>query len=142
MQKILFLCTGNSARSQMAEGIVNHYFKTTLEAKSAGIEPKSLNPYAVKVMQEIGIDISNHTVNKPEDFKDLDFDYLITLCDHARESCPLFLTQKPLKRLHWGFPDPAQLTGSEAEIMEGFRMVRDNLKAEIFKLFKTRRKED
>jgi arsenate reductase len=126
----------------MAEGIVNHYFKTTLEAKSAGIEPKSLNPYAVKVMQEIGIDISNHTVNKPEDFKDLDFDYLITLCGPCPGILSAFLTQKPLKRLHWGFPDPAQLTGSEAEIMEGFRMVRDNLKAEIFKLFKTRRKED
>jgi arsenate reductase len=111
----------------MAEGFVNHIGGSSLEAKSAGVEPSSLNPLAVQVMKEAGIDISGHTVNRPEDFADIDFDYLITLCDHARETCPLFLSEKPIERLHWGFPDPAIFEGSEEEKLNFFRQVRDEI---------------
>lgn len=131
MKKVLFLCTGNSCRSQMAQGFVNHFYPGEIEAKSAGVKPTTLNPYAVFVMKEIGIDISGHTVNKPEDFKDIDFDYLITLCDHAAEFCPLFFSEKPLKKLHWNFPDPAKFQGTGDEIITEFRNVRDDIKKQI-----------
>ena len=130
-KKILFLCTGNSCRSQMAEGFVNDMFPGTLEAKSAGVEPSKINPYAVKVMKEAGVDISGNTVNNPGDFKDIDFDYLITLCDHARETCPAFLTNKPIIRLHWGFPDPAIFEGTEEATLDFFRKVRDDIREQL-----------
>lgn len=135
IKKVLFLCTGNSCRSQMAEGFVNHLFPGVLEAKSAGVEPSAINPSAVKVMKEAGIDISLHTVNYPEDFREIDFDYLITLCDHANETCPLFLSRKPLTRLHWGFPDPAIFEGTEGETLHFFGKVRDDIRDKIQNYF-------
>jgi arsenate reductase len=120
----------------MAEGLVNHHFKGRLKAYSAGVEPSSINPRAVEAMKEAGIDISGHTVNRPEDFADVDFDFIITLCDHARESCPLFLSQKPAARLHWSYPDPAHFSGTQDEIMQGFRQVRDEMKKKILEHFR------
>lgn len=131
IKKVLFLCTGNSCRSQMAEGFVNHLFPGNVEGFSAGVEPSAINPLVVKVMKEAGVDISLHTVNYPEDFREIDFDYLITLCDHANETCPLFLAQKPLTRLHWGFPDPATFEGTEEETLQFFGKVRDDIREKI-----------
>jgi len=131
MIKILFLCTGNSCRSQMAEGIINHHFRGKAEAKSAGIEPTAINPFPIEVMKEIGIDISDHRVNHPEDFQEIEFDYVITLCDHARESCPAFLAQKTIKRIHMGFPDPALFKGTQQFIIRGFREVRDSIRKKL-----------
>ncbi|MCD4783563.1 MAG: arsenate reductase ArsC [Candidatus Eremiobacteraeota bacterium] len=135
MLNVLFLCTGNSCRSQMAEGFVNHDFAGKIHAESAGTKPSVLNKNAIKVMEEIGIDISRNTVNSPDDFQDVEFDYIITLCEHARETCPLFLSERPSKRIHMGFPDPALFTGSEEEIVEGFRKVRDDIRKKLLEFF-------
>jgi arsenate reductase (thioredoxin) len=137
MKNVLFLCTGNSCRSQMAEGIVNERFRGKLKAWSAGTHPESINPKAIKVMKEIGIDISHQTVNHPDDFKDIDFDYIITLCSDAEKNCPVIFSKKPVKRIHMGFSDPAKLTGSEEEILEGFRKVRNSIKDRMDEFFES-----
>jgi arsenate reductase len=129
MLKIMFLCTGNSCRSQMAEGFARELGKGIIEAHSAGLNPAGLNKKAVRVMNEIGIDISQHK-SKPIDEALLkEMDVIITLCDNAAESCPL--TPPGIKRLHWSLKDPAKAEGTEDEIMEEFRRVRDEIKENI-----------
>lgn len=127
--RIMFLCTGNSCRSQMADGLAKHLGKDAVEVYSAGIEAHGLNPRAAAVMAEIGIDISQNT----SDVIDIDLlnsmDYAITLCGDAEERCPI--TPPSVKRMHWGFPDPAKARGSEEEIMDQFREVRDGIKRRL-----------
>lgn len=133
--KILILCTGNSCRSQMAEGFFRHHFlsrgdtESAASVKSAGLEPHGVNPHAIKVMAEAGVDISEHTSNHLEEYLELDFDYVITVCDNAAANCPTF--PGPAKRLHWPFDDPASATGTEDEILDEFRRVRDEIGRKI-----------
>ena len=134
-ENILFLCTQNACRSQMAEGIARNYLKGKYEIYSAGINPGSVNPYAVKVLKEIGIDISNHYSKPVQDLLHLPFEYVITVCDHAKEMCPNF-TGEVKNRLHWGFEDPAKAEGSEEELLNKFREVRDLIKKKIESYFK------
>ena len=132
-KKILFLCTHNSCRSQMAEGIANHYLSDRLQALSAGTEATSVNPRAIEVMQEIGIDISGHRSKTMDEFAGVKFDYVITLCGDANEKCPLFFGG--VERMHIGFSDPAKATGSDEEIMAEFRRVRDEIKITLLEFF-------
>jgi arsenate reductase len=127
MKTILVLCTGNSCRSQLAEGYLKHFAGDKANVYSAGIETHGVNPRAVATMKEDGIDISAHTSNHISEYEDIDFDYLITVCDHAKESCPYFATQA--QKFHYNFPDPAKATGTAAEIDEQFRVVRNLIKA-------------
>ncbi len=126
MLKVMFLCTGNSCRSQMAEGFARELGKGQIEARSAGLNPAGLNERAVKVMKEIGIDISQQE-SKPIDEELLKkMDVIITLCNNASEACPW--TPPEIKRLHWSLSDPAKAAGTEKEIMNEFRRVRDKIK--------------
>lgn len=124
---ILVLCTGNSCRSQMAEGFLRHLAGDKAEVYSAGVEVHGVNPRAIASMQEEGIDISSHTSNYIDEYIAIPFDVVITVCDHAREQCPVFPSRAA--QFHENFPDPAQATGSEAEIMEAFRQVRGKIRA-------------
>lgn len=126
MKRILVLCTGNSCRSQMAEGYLRHFANRKADVYSAGIERHGVNPRAITVMKEDGINISNQTSNKVEEYADIDFDFVITVCDNAKEKCPYF--PSTAKKLHYDFPDPAKAKGSEEEIMQQFRDVRDLIK--------------
>ncbi len=126
MKKILVLCTGNSCRSQLAEGYLRHFAEGRAEVYSAGIETHGVNPKAIATMKEDGIDISGHTSNNINEYQDVNFDYLITVCDHARESCPYFPTQA--EKFHYNFPDPAKASGTEEEVRAEFRTVRDMIK--------------
>ena len=126
MKKILVLCTGNSCRSQMAEGYLQHYAGYKAIVYSAGIEAHGVNPRAIAVMWEDGIDISAHTSDLMDKFLHIDFDFIITVCDNARERCPYF--PSTAKQLHHNFPDPARAQGTEEEIMAEFRSVRDMIK--------------
>jgi len=132
-KKVLFLCTANSCRSQMAEGIVNHFLGDRLEAVSAGTEASFVNPRAIAVLREIGVDISGHRSKNMDEFSGQEFDYVITLCGDANEKCPLFFGG--VQRIHLGFPDPARATGSEDEIMAAFRNVRDAVKNALGEYF-------
>ncbi len=123
---ILVLCTGNSCRSQMAHGYLQHFGGDTLEVYSAGIETHGLNPRAIAVMKEDGIDISHHTSNKVEEYSGIAFDHVITVCDNAREACPFFPAE--VQQHHRDFPDPAKVKGTEDEIMRAFRGTRDEIK--------------
>lgn len=127
---VYFLCTGNSCRSQMADGFLQALGRDKYEVKSAGLEAHGLNPRAVQVMQEAGVDIRSHT----SDVIDADMlnraDYVITLCGHADEHCPV-ITSTQVVKWHWGFDDPAKAKGTEEEIMAQFREVRDQIKARI-----------
>jgi len=125
--RILVLCTGNSCRSQMAEGYLRHFASRRAEVYSAGVETHGVNPRAIAIMQEDGIDISEHTSNHLDEYRDLSFDHVITVCDHAKERCPWFPTTA--QKHHRNFTDPAKAAGSEAEIMSAFRTVRDEIKA-------------
>lgn len=125
MTKILVLCTGNSCRSQMAEGYLRN-FDPKLEIYSAGVETHGVNPRAVSIMQADGIDISHQSSNHVDEYQDVDFDYIITVCDHARERCPVF--PSTARQLHQDFPDPAKAQGSEAEIMANFETTRDMIR--------------
>lgn len=127
MKNILILCTGNSCRSQLAEGYLRFFAKDKANIYSAGIETHGVNPRAVKVMSEDNIDISAHTSNHVDEYLSIPFDYVITVCDNANEACPYF--PGDVKRLHHNFPDPAKARGSEEEIMAEFRRVRDMIKA-------------
>ncbi len=132
MIKILFICIHNSARSQMAEAFANFYGKNKLMAQSAGIEPGKLNPFVIKAMGEIGIDISNNKTKSVESFlkSKETFDYVITVCDATSgERCPFFPGQ--VIRLHWEFDDPSAFTGSEEEIMIKVREIRDKIKDKV-----------
>lgn len=130
--KILILCTGNSCRSQMAEGFLK-LFDSNLEVYSAGTKPASyVNPYAISVMKEAGIDISKNKPKLVDEFLSHEFDYVITVCDGAKEACPMF-TGKVKHRLHLGFEDPAEAKGNESEILEVFRKIRNQIKEEFLK---------
>ncbi|WP_131537272.1 arsenate reductase ArsC [Pedobacter nototheniae] len=126
MKKILVLCTGNSCRSQIAEGYLRYFAGNLAAVYSAGIETHGVNPKAIEVMKADGIDISAHTSNNISEYLDLDFDYLITVCDHAKESCPYFPT-KAIK-FHYNFPDPAKAIGTKEEINLQFIEVRNLIK--------------
>jgi arsenate reductase (thioredoxin) len=126
MKKILVLCTGNSCRSQIAEGYLRHFANGNAEIFSAGVETHGVNPLAIAIMQEDGIDISHHTSNNVEEYDDIDFDYVITVCDNARERCPYFPTRA--EKFHHNFPDPAKAVGTKEDIMASFRAVREMIK--------------
>ena len=126
MKKILLLCTGNSCRSQMAEGYLKAFAKGKAEIYSAGIETHGVNPKAIAIMKEDGIDLSKHTSNNIDEYIEIDFDFVITVCDNAKENCPFFPTKA--KKLHQNFPDPAKALGSEEEILMAFREVRQMIK--------------
>ena len=126
MKNILVLCTGNSCRSQIAEGYLRHFAGEKAEIYSAGIETHGVNPRAILIMQEDGIDISKHTSNNIDEYLDIDFDFVITVCDNAKEHCPVFPTKA--KKFHHNFPDPAKSKGIEAEVLEEFRQVRQMIK--------------
>lgn len=129
--KVLFLCTGNSARSQMAEGLLRHLGGDVYEVHSAGLEPKGINPYAIRAMDEIGIDIRNHTSDSLRKYMGhVHFQYVITVCSHADTNCPVGLWSRGTK-LHWPFDDPAAVTGTDDEIMTEFCRVRDQIRAQI-----------
>jgi arsenate reductase len=124
--KVLFLCTGNACRSQMAEGWAHHLVGDRLEAFSAGIDPRGLDPRAVRVMAEEGVDISGQRSKHVREMMKIPLDYVVTVCDHAREQCPLFPGNA--KRIHLGFEDPAAAQGTEEEVLDVFRRVRDALR--------------
>lgn len=125
-KKILVLCTGNSCRSQIAEGYLRHFANSNADIYSAGVETHGVNPRAIAIMEEDGINISGHTSDNMDEYMDIDFDYVITVCDNAKERCPFFPTRA--ERFHHNFPDPAKATGTEAEIMAQFRTVREQIK--------------
>ena len=125
-KKILVLCTGNSCRSQIAEGYLKHFAGNKAEVYSAGVETHGVNPRAVATMLEDGVDISGHTSNAVNEYQSIDFDYVITVCDNAKERCPFFPGKA--KKFHYNFPDPAKATGTEDEIKEQFRQVRQEIK--------------
>lgn len=133
--KILVLCTGNSCRSQMAEGIIQS-LDSNFEVYSAGTRPeKNVNPFAVEVMNEIGLDISSNYPKSVDEFTGADFDYVITVCDNAREICPVF-TGNVKNRIHKGFEDPFNATGSDEEKRAVYREVRDRIKEVFTELFR------
>jgi len=120
------LCTGNSCRSQIAEGYLRHFAANRAEVYSAGIETHGVNPKAIETMKADGIDISSHTSNNITEYLDIDFDFVITVCDNAKENCPYFPTQA--KKFHYNFPDPAKAAGTEKEVQEQFIAVREMIK--------------
>lgn len=124
MKRILVLCTGNSARSQLAQGYLQHFAGEQAEVYSAGVDPKGVNPLAVQVMAEDGIDISHHTSNHVDEYIGISFDYVITVCDNAREQCPFFPSSA--ERIHQSFTDPGHQPGVDA--LTSFRQVRDEIK--------------
>jgi arsenate reductase len=128
--KVLFLCTGNSCRSQMAEGLVNHFLGDTWQAFSAGTKPSGyVHPMAVQVMAELGIDISKYRSKSTDEYRDVTFERVITVCDHAAQNCPAWLGEGIVK--HMGFPDPADAEGSDEERLAVFRQVRDGLREKV-----------
>lgn len=127
MKNILVLCTGNSCRSQIAEGYLRHFAGEKVEIYSAGIETHGVNPRAISIMKEDGIDISKHTSNNIDEYLDIDFDFVITVCDNAKEHCPIFPTKA--KKFHHNFPDPSKSKGTEEEVLEEFRRVRQMIKS-------------
>ncbi|GLI38562.1 arsenate reductase ArsC [Geobacter hydrogenophilus] len=134
-QRVLFLCTHNANRSQMAEGLVNHFLGERWEASSAGTEATAVNPRAIRAMAEMGIDISGQRSKTLSEFDGQTFDRVITLCGGASEKCPLFVGG--VRREHLGFDDPSRATGTEEEIMAEFRRVRDEMKKALLELLTT-----
>lgn len=127
MKKVLVLCTGNSCRSQIAEGYLRHFAGDKAQVYSAGVETHGVNPRAIATMKEDEIDISHHTSNNIDDYYSIAFDFVITVCDNAKERCPFFPTKA--KKFHHNFPDPAKAIGTEEEIMAQFREVRQMIKS-------------
>jgi arsenate reductase (thioredoxin) len=125
-KRVLILCTGNSARSQMAEGLLRRMSDDRMEVFSAGVEQSFVRPQAIEAMREVGIDISGHRSKSVDEFAGQEFDYVITVCDNARERCPVFPGKT--KRIHWSFDDPAAAEGDEAARLAVFRRVRDEIK--------------
>jgi len=125
--KILFLCTGNSCRSQMAEGWAEHLKSDCIEAYSAGVIPVNVNTTTIKVMAEAGVDISSHSAKHVDDFLGVDLDYVISVCDYAKELCPIF--PRDVKTFHKNFDDPSFTIGTADEVLAEFRRVRDEIKA-------------
>jgi arsenate reductase len=129
-KRVLILCTGNSARSQMAEGLVNHLLGDRWEASSAGTAPTgTVHPLAVQAMADLGINISEQRSKSTDEFRGVDFDAVVTVCDHAAQNCPIWLGKG--KKTHFGLPDPAAATGSEEEQLAAFRRVRDEIRAQV-----------
>ena len=128
-KNVLFLCTGNSCRSQMAEGFLRNMAGDKYNVYSAGTNPATINPLAIKVMNEIGIDISKQFSKSVNEFLDKKFDYVITVCDNARQTCPFFPGK--FKDIHWNLEDPAEAIGSEEDTLEVFRKIRDKIKLKI-----------
>ncbi|HEY5463053.1 MAG TPA: arsenate reductase ArsC [Hanamia sp.] len=126
MKRILVLCTGNSCRSQIAEGYLKYFSKDGAEVYSAGIEIHGVNPRTIETMKEDGIDISHHTSNNIDEYRNINFDFVITVCDNAKERCPFFPTTA--KKFHQNFSDPAKATGTQDEIKEQFRQIRQQIK--------------
>lgn len=126
MKNILVLCTGNSCRSQIAEGYLRYFAGHRANIYSAGIQTHGVNPKAIWVMAEDGVDISGHTSNHVDEYAAIDFDWVITVCDHARESCPIIPSKA--QKLNHNFPDPAKATGTEEEILNEFRTVQNQIK--------------
>ena len=126
MKKILILCTGNSCRSQIAHGFLNHYTNSNVEVFSAGIEAHGVNPKAIETLAEIGINISKNTSNLVDEYLEISFDYIITVCDNAKESCPIFPSGKAVK-IHQNFLDPSKKQGDKKTINEEFRKVREEI---------------
>jgi arsenate reductase len=125
-KRVLILCTGNSARSQMAEGLLAHDGTDRFEVESAGTKPGRVRPEAIAVMKELGIDISNHRSKHVDEFKGQQFDYVLTVCDNAKESCPFFPGKS--ERVHHAFDDPAAYEGTEEERLAVFRRVRNEIR--------------
>lgn len=128
-QRVLILCTGNSARSQMAEGLLRHLAGDRFEVASAGVAPSKVRPEAIEVMSEVGIDISSHRSKSVDEFTGQEFDYVITVCDNANEQCPVFPGKT--KRIHWSFEDPAAAGGGAVERFGVFRRVRDEIRMRL-----------
>jgi len=128
-ESVLILCTGNSARSQMAEGLLRHLAGDSFAVASAGVAPAQVRPEAIAVMREIGIDISHHRSKSVDEFSGQEFDYVITVCDNANEQCPVFPANT--KRLHWSFADPAAAQGDEQTRLAVFRAVRDQIRERL-----------
>jgi len=128
-QRVLILCTGNSARSQMGEGLLRQMAGDRFEVASAGVAPSQVRPEAIEVMKEIGIDISAQRSKSVDKFTDQEFDYVITVCDNANEQCPVFPGKT--KRLHWSFEDPAAVAGDEDARLKAFRKVRDQIEKRL-----------
>jgi arsenate reductase (thioredoxin) len=125
-KKILVLCTGNSCRSQIAEGYLRYFAGDKADIYSAGVETHGVNPKAITTMKEDGVDISNHASNNIVEYRNIEFDFVITVCDNAKERCPFFPTKA--KKFHHNFPDPAKAIGTDEEINEQFRKVREKIK--------------
>jgi arsenate reductase len=136
-KSVLFVCTGNSARSQMAEGLLRHEGADSYCVSSAGTHPTHVRPEAVAVMKEVGIDISGHCSKSVDQFVGQQFDYVITVCDNAKKTCPMF--RGMAERLHWSFEDPAELEGSDEQRRAAFRKVRDEIRARISEFLSTPR---
>jgi arsenate reductase len=134
MLRVLFLCTENACRSQMAEGLVNHDLAGQVQAFSAGVRPSRVNPRAVQAMAELGIDISQQRSKSVDDLAGEEFDLVITVCDQAQQQCPFFPGDTEVR--HVGFPDPARATGTEAEIKAVFRQVRDEMRQQLIPLLR------
>jgi len=131
-KNILVLCTGNSCRSQIAEGYLRYFHEDNANVYSAGVETHGVNPRAIATMTEVDIDISAHTSNHVDEYLHIPFDLILTVCDHASERCPIFPSKA--KHIHYNFTDPAKATGTEEEIMAEFRSVREEIKAYCYKL--------
>lgn len=129
MRKVLFLCTGNSCRSQMAEGFLRHLGKGNFEVHSAGTRPSVVHPLTIKTMEEVGMDISSYRSKSVKEFEGRSFDYVITVCDIAKESCPVFPGKA--QRIHWSFEDPVIAKGTEEERLNVFRKVRDAIQEKV-----------
>jgi arsenate reductase len=127
--RVLILCTGNSARSQMAEGLLRSLAGDRIQVFSAGIQPSQVNPLAIEAMHKRGIDISRHRSKHLSEFLGQPFDYVMTVCDEAAEACPVF--PGPAQRIHWSFPDPAAVEGSREERLAFFRQVRDDVESHL-----------
>ena len=136
MKRLLVLCTGNSARSQMGEGLFRHEGRGAYEVASAGTKPSHVRPEAIAVMKELGIDISGHRSKSVNEFEGQSFDYVVTVCDNARDNCPVFPTGTD--RIHWSFEDPAAVQGSEPERLAAFRRIRDQIHERVKAFFRDR----
>ncbi|HKO99705.1 MAG TPA: arsenate reductase ArsC [Pyrinomonadaceae bacterium] len=128
-KRVLILCTGNSARSQMAEGLLRDLAGDRFEVMSAGVLPTRVRPEAIVVMREVGIDISSHRSKSVDEFLNQNFDFVLTVCDNAKQQCPMF--PGPARRIHWGLDDPAEVTGDEHTRLNAFRTARDELRERL-----------
>lgn len=128
-KRVLFLCTGNSAHSQMAEGLLRSYAGESFDVASAGVSPSQVRPEAIEVMREVGIDVSNHRSKSVDEYIGQDFDYVVTVCDNAKQQCPIF--PDVTTRIHWNLDDPSEAAGDKITKLSVFRRVRNELTAQL-----------